>query len=261
MPNANIIAITGTNGKTTTTALIAHLLTSIGLDAVAAGNIGTPLSTFALRPVPPKWFSVEMSSFQLHDTPNLRPLVGVLTNLTPDHLDRYESVDAYYADKQLLFANAAPESKWVWNADSDAVRSMASRVKGRHATFSVAASDAEAWYDRESDMLVVGDEPILARNDLPLIGDHNVANALAAALAVSVADDLHRASGMTQKLAEGLKTFHALPHRREVVGEYAGVQWINDSKATNVDSTRVAVAGMTRRRGVRDRWARSHRGR
>jgi UDP-N-acetylmuramoylalanine--D-glutamate ligase len=96
-----------------------------------------------------------------------------------------------------------------------------------------------------NDQLVVG-EPILARKELPLIGDHNVANALAAALAVGMADDEHRGTGMRKKLAEGLRTFHALPHRLEVVGEFGEVQWINDSKATNVDSTRVAIAGMTR---------------
>ena len=245
MPDANIIAITGTNGKTTTTALIAHLLTSIGLDAVAAGNIGTPLSAFAVKPNPPKWFSIEASSFQLHDTPNLRPRVGVLTNLTPDHLDRYDSVSEYYADKELLFANATSESIWVWNADSEPVREMASGKPGRHATFSIASSKANAWYERNVDMLVVG-ERLMPRKELPLIGDHNVANALAAALAVSLSDDAHGSSEMKGRIADGLRTFNALPHRLEVVGEYRGVQWINDSKATNVDSTRVAIAGMTR---------------
>ncbi len=106
LPDAKIIAITGTNGKTTTTALVAHLLTALGWDAVAAGNIGTPLAEFAQRPKPPEWFALEVSSFQLHDTPSLAPLVGVLTNLTPDHLDRYASVADYYADKAQLFANA-----------------------------------------------------------------------------------------------------------------------------------------------------------
>jgi UDP-N-acetylmuramoylalanine--D-glutamate ligase len=251
MPDANIIAITGTNGKTTTTALIAHLLTAIGLDAVAAGNIGTPLSTFALRPDAPKWFSVEMSSFQLHDTPNLKARVGVLTNLTPDHLDRYESVDAYYADKELLFANATPESIWVWNADSEAVRRMAAGKPGRHLTFSVLGSDADGWYDRSSGTLRVRamgngqgamGRALLDRRELPLLGDHNLANALASVLAVVAAYP----DASLDRLAEGLKTFHALPHRLEVVGEFNGVQWINDSKATNVDSTRVAIAGMTR---------------
>jgi UDP-N-acetylmuramoylalanine--D-glutamate ligase len=251
MPEANIIAITGTNGKTTTTALIAHLLKSIGLNAVAAGNIGTPLSAFARPSGRPDWFSVELSSFQLHDTPNLDPAVGVLTNLTPDHLDRYASVEEYYADKELLFRNATSESIWVWNADSAQVRQMASKYEGRHLKFSIAGSEADGWYDREAGTIVTRDwsngerlpaQALIQRAELPLLGDHNVANALASVLAVRAAVP----GASAERLAEGLRTFHALPHRLEVVGDHDGVLWINDSKATNVDSTRVAVAGMTR---------------
>ncbi len=96
------IAITGTNGKTTTTAMVGHLLRALGLTAVDAGNIGTPLTEIALAAAPPAWVALEVSSFQLHDTPSIAPAVGVLTNLSPDHLDRYPSVAAYYADKALL---------------------------------------------------------------------------------------------------------------------------------------------------------------
>jgi UDP-N-acetylmuramoylalanine--D-glutamate ligase len=246
LPNAKIIAITGTNGKTTTTALIAHLLTALGCDAVAAGNIGTPLSAFAQRPQPPAWYALEMSSFQLHDTPSLAPLVGVLTNLTPDHLDRYATVDDYYADKALLFANASAASRWVWNADSDLVRAMASRAAGEHSTFSIKDRDADAWYDRDVGELMLLGEPLLARGELALLGDHNVANALAAALAVVVADPAHRSTVARGRIAGALRSFRALSHRLEIVGEFDGVQWINDSKATNVDSTKVAIAGMSR---------------
>ena len=89
LQSANIIAVTGTNGKTTTTALVGHILRGLGIDAVDAGNIGTALTDFALRKPQPEWIALEMSSFQLHDTPSLTPKVGVLTNLSPDHLDRY----------------------------------------------------------------------------------------------------------------------------------------------------------------------------
>src|SRR3979411_1029440 len=108
-----LIAVTGTNGKTTTTALIAHLLRGLDIEAIEAGNIGTPLSEIAIRDQQPKWISLEVSSFQLHDTPSLKPDVGVLTNLSPDHLDRYATVEEYYADKARLFANADAESVWV----------------------------------------------------------------------------------------------------------------------------------------------------
>src|SRR5204862_4627756 len=125
-----VIAITGTNGKTTTTALIAHLLRGLDLEAVEAGNIGTPLSEIAMRDQQPKWISLEMSSFQLHDTPSLKPLVGVLTNLSPDHLDRHSTVEEYYSDKARMFTNADGDSVWVVNGDDDAVMAMVRDVAG-----------------------------------------------------------------------------------------------------------------------------------
>ena len=201
---------------------------------------------FACREKPPVWYALEVSSFQLEDTPSLAPLVGVLTNLTPDHLDRYASVAEYYAAKARLFANASATSRWVWNADSPEVRRLASGIPGQHVQFSLVRSDVAAWYDRPRHRLMLDSEPLLARGDLGLIGDHNVANALAASLAVAVADPAHRTPASRERIAAGLRSFRALAHRLEVVGEFGGVQWINDSKATNVDSARVAIAGMQR---------------
>jgi len=106
LSGTNLIAITGTNGKTTTTALIAHVLRQAGVRAEAGGNIGRPLIELATLDPRPAWAVVEVSSFQLHDAPHLAPAVGVLTNLSPNHLDRYRSVEEYYSDKQLLFRNA-----------------------------------------------------------------------------------------------------------------------------------------------------------
>src|SRR6185503_10245442 len=117
LPNLRYIAITGTNGKTTTTALTAHLLSALGHRAVAAGNIGLPLAEVALRPTPPDWVALEISSFQLHDTPSIDPSVGILTNLSANHLDRYASIEEYYGDKALLFRNATAGSMWVSNGD------------------------------------------------------------------------------------------------------------------------------------------------
>jgi UDP-N-acetylmuramoylalanine--D-glutamate ligase len=240
-----IIAVTGTNGKTTTTALIAHLLRGLDIEAVEAGNIGTPLSEIALRPQQPKWVSLEMSSFQLHDTPSLKPVVGVLTNLSPDHLDRYSNVEEYYADKARLFANADAESVWVVNKDDKAVARMVRDVGGRKYWFSV-SKKVDASLDARTGELVVLGVPLLARADLPLLGQHNVANALAASLAVMSADRSHQTPNARKGIAQALKTFRSLPHRLELVGEFGGVQWINDSKATNVSSTAVAIDGMER---------------
>ncbi len=245
LEGSRIIAVTGTNGKTTTTALIAHLLRGLDLEAVEGGNIGTPLSEIVTRERPPKWISLEMSSFQLHDTPSLRPEVGVLTNLSPDHLDRYATVEEYYADKARLFANADPNSVWVVNEDDKAVMRMVRDVAGHKYPFSL-SGEAEAYLDARTSNLVVLGAPLLPRADLPLLGQHNVGNALAASLAVMAADRAHQTQKARKGIAAALKTFRSLPHRLELVGEFAGVQWINDSKATNVSSTAVAIDGMER---------------
>jgi len=239
LANTRTIAVTGTNGKTTTTALVAHLLRSAGLPAEAAGNIGRPLSDVALSEPRPAWLAVEVSSFQLHDSPAFAPDIGVLTNLAPDHLDRYPTVDAYYADKALLFRNASDRSVWVLNADDPAVLAMASGARGTAVRFSL-AHPADAWFESARGLLRLGDEPLLPRGELGLLGAHNVANALAASLALA------RAGVAPALIAGGLRTFRALPHRLEPVREIGGVLWINDSKATNIASTVVAVEAMTR---------------
>ncbi|HEX6051402.1 MAG TPA: UDP-N-acetylmuramoyl-L-alanine--D-glutamate ligase [Gemmatimonadaceae bacterium] len=276
IPGLRYIAITGTNGKSTVTAMAAHLLRGLGLDGVAAGNIGMPLAEVALRDRRPDWVALEVSSFQLHDTPSINPAVGVVTNLSADHLDRYTSVDEYFADKAMLFRNAHDRSKWVLNGDDDLVLHLAERrpvtpprgarrvaeadaadssdaasdaprtpLRGDTYLVSLASRDAGAWYDRAHDRLVVLGKPLLARSQLQLIGEHNVANALFASLAVMVADPAHESSDARARLAEALRSFRGLPHRLELAGEYEGVRWINDSKATNVSSTLVALRGMT----------------
>lgn len=277
IPGLRYIAITGTNGKSTVTALTAHLLRGLGLDAVGAGNIGMPLAEVALRDRRPDWVALEVSSFQLHDTPSINPAVGVVTNLSADHLDRYATVEEYFADKALLFRHAHERSKWVLNGDDEAVMHLAERrprtpprgadrvdpnvapgapdvdavaargpLRGDTYVVSLERRDAAAWYDRERDLLVVLGRPLCSRADVPLLGEHNVANALFAALGVMVADPAHETAGSRARLAEALRGFHGLPHRLEVVGEFGGVQWINDSKATNVSSTLVALRSMRR---------------
>ncbi|OYV73058.1 MAG: UDP-N-acetylmuramoyl-L-alanine--D-glutamate ligase [Gemmatimonadetes bacterium 21-71-4] len=245
LPALRYIAVTGTNGKTTTTALTAHLLRTLGLRAEAAGNIGRPLTELAAAPDPAPWVALEVSSFQLHDTPAIAPDVGILTNLSANHLDRYASVDAYYADKAFLFQNATTAASWVTNRDDDACQALVRDVAGVHADFSV-AQRADAYYDRVGDRLVVLGEPLIARRELPLVGDHNVANALSAVLAVMLADSAHRAPQAVAQLAAGLRAFRPLEHRIEPAGASGGVAWINDSKSTNVMSTLVALRGMTR---------------
>lgn len=238
-PGTRSIAITGTNGKTTTTALVAHLLSAAGLRATTAGNIGRPVTDLAMTNETFQWLSLEVSSFQLHDSPNFAPEVGILTNLAPDHLDRYPSADAYYADKRLLFRNASGDDVWVLNADDPLVLKLANGVPGRRVLFSLLKT-ADAWYDRANQVLRLGGEALLRRDELHLLGDHNVANALAGVLAV------HEAGVPPPLIAEGLRSFRPLQHRLEPVREVDGVLWINDSKATNIAATTVAVIAMER---------------
>ncbi len=237
LTDSKLIVVTGTNGKTTTTALIAHLLRAAGRSAEAAGNIGRPLIALADNATPLEWVVVEASSFQLHDSPSLAPAIGVLTNLTPDHLDRYQSVDAYYADKKRLFRNATADSIWVLNGDDEGVNELAKEAAGARRWWSTHAA-ADAWWDRSANKIIVSDRDVVDRAELPLLGDHNVENVLAALLVVA-------ATGVdVTAMGAAFASFPSLPHRLEHIREIDGVLWINDSKATNVASTRVALEAM-----------------
>ena len=246
LPHQRYIAITGTNGKTTTTAIAHRLLEGLGYDAVAAGNIGTPLAEVALRERAPDWIALETSSFQLHDAPSIAPTGGILTNLSANHLDRYDSVAEYFGDKARLFRNASERSVWVSNADDAEVQAMVRGVRGTHLRFTTGSGAADGYFDRARVQLVVLGAPLIDRNDLVLLGDHNVANALAAALAVMGVDEAHRTDDARARVADALRRFRALEHRIEPAGRYADVEWINDSKSTNVASTLVALQGMQR---------------
>ncbi len=245
LPDQRYIAITGTNGKTTTTSLAARLFEAVGHSSVAAGNIGVPLAEVALLDARPDWITLEVSSFQLHDTPSIEPTVGILTNLSPNHLDRYATLEEYYRDKAMLFQNAGAESRWISNADDPDSQAMMKGVPGRRWGFSVRGK-ADAWLDRSTNMLTVLDKPILNRHELPLLGDHNVANALAASLAVMIGDDAQQTPDAFRRIADALRRFAALEHRIEPVPTNDGLTWINDSKSTNVASTLVALQGMNR---------------
>jgi UDP-N-acetylmuramoylalanine--D-glutamate ligase len=246
MPGLRYIAVTGTNGKTTVTSLIGHLLRGLGLETEIAGNIGRPLSEIALQARLPAWVALEISSYQLHDTPSIAPVVGVLTNLSPDHLDRYRDVASYYSDKALLFRNANSSSRWIVNADDSTSLDMVRDVAGYSMRFSGEGRLCDAFYDRQHNTLILLDEPLLKRSDFPLLGDHNVGNALAAALAVAAADSAHTSINSRKRIASGLRSMAPLAHRLETVADTGGVTWVNDSKATNVAAARVGITAMTR---------------
>lgn len=242
-----LIAVTGTNGKTTTSVLTAHLLREGGLDVALGGNIGAGMgpaaSELALRETPPDWYVVEASSFQLADVESFRPDIGVLTNLAPDHLDRYEDVADYYADKARLFERANDSSRWVLNADDEPSLRLGEGVPGERWFFSATGKDVEGAVLRHGDLVFRSedsDELLLERTDLPLLGAHNVANALAATVA-------SRLAGVpADRVAAGLSTASPLPHRLEPVVDAGGILWVNDSKATNVAAAVSAVKSFDR---------------
>jgi UDP-N-acetylmuramoylalanine--D-glutamate ligase len=244
---APVIGITGTNGKSTTTALAAHLLSQAGIRAVAAGNIGRALSDVVLQDEQPEWVVVEASSFQLADIDTFAPRIGVVTNFSPDHLDRYPSVEAYFADKARMFDNATPDSIWVLNAEDAAAIKMPGEADGRRRVFRVntqlGAEEEGGWIDASGDLRIriAGTETrLLNQTELLVLGEHNRANALAAALAA------HAAGASTTAIADGLRTFGGLEHRLEVVADAGDILWVNDSKATNVTSAAVALRSVRR---------------
>lgn len=242
---SRVIGITGTNGKTTTTQLTADVLEASGTSAVAGGNIGRPLSWTAIEGEQPDWVVVELSSFQLADLESFQMEIGVMLNLAPDHLDRYRDLQAYYADKQRLFSAGTPETSWILNADDPAVLELATGAAGeRRYHFSVREEvERGAWLGQDGMMRARLGEEIeewLSVEDYPLIGMHNVANALAAALAARLAGCPPAA------VNDGLRKGRGLPHRLEVVGEFGEVLWVNDSKATNVAAATAAVQAFDR---------------
>lgn len=255
---APLITITGTNGKTTTSALTAHLLRESGVRVALGGNIGGGLgpaaSELALLEPEPEWIVVEASSFQLGDVQEYRTDIGVLTMLAPDHLDRYPSVEAYYADKARLFERADEGSVWVLNAEAPEVGELAGAVPGHRVGFGLTPRNAVgAWLradrtlalwrpegTRTSSAGTGGWTGLGAADDLRLIGRHNLRNALAAAAAADAA------GVAAPRIEEALRSFRPLPHRFEPVAEREGILWVNDSKATNVSATCSAVGAAER---------------
>ena len=232
-----LVAITGSNGKTTTTSLVAHILKTSGIATLVGGNIGVPLLSLVESSTDATVTVAEASSFQLETTDAFRPEIGVLLNLTPDHLDRHESFDEYARAKMRMFENQLDRDAAVLNADDPEVtRRMPSRP---HVFwFSRQKRVAEGAFVRGDEIVfrADGSETALARHsEIPLRGEHNLENVLAACAAA------HLAGAPAAAIASGVKTFRAVEHRLEFVAEIAGVEFYNDSKATNVDAALKAV--------------------
>jgi len=233
VPNRTL-AVTGTNGKTTTVELLGHVYRVAGEPVAVAGNVGTPLSSLAGAIDADATVVCEASSFQLEDTTAFAPECAVFLNLAPDHLDRHADLDSYLAAKLRIFANQGNDDVAVYNGDDPALAGTdlggcARRVAFCHGAApecEVALAEGAIFYDGE---------PLLATEELGLFGEHNVANALAAASAALT-------MGLApEAVSEGLRSFAGVPHRLELVAELDGVRFVNDSKATNVTSAAVGI--------------------
>jgi UDP-N-acetylmuramoylalanine--D-glutamate ligase len=234
---APFVCITGTNGKSTTTDLVGALLRAAGREVEVCGNIGRALCEVAERVSPTGLLVVEVSSFQLETVDRLRPSIATWLNLTPDHLDRHRTLEAYGAMKQRLFARQTEDDWAVLNADDPEVTSRRTG-DGAASEFSVARTvDEGAFFEDGAVMLSHrgGHERLLRRDEVLLPGPHNLANVLAALATV-----LPLEPG-ADVLRQVLRTYRGLEHRLEPAGEVAGVRFVNDSKATNTDSLRVAL--------------------
>lgn len=238
-----VIAVSGSNGKSTTVSLIQHLLTGAGRSSRLAGNIGTPLIAEVDAIQTGSLVVLELSSFQLEEIDRFRPEVAVLLNITPDHMDRYPSMDAYAAAKFHLLRNQGPDDVMVLNADDPRLRQATKQGRGRPLWFSAArlieAPCRGAWLEHGDMVLELGhDRDTISLRRNPLRGIHNLENIMAAALAC-------RAVGLEASAIEaGLPSFQSLAHRMETAGRVGGVEFIDDSKATNVDAALKSVASI-----------------
>ena len=239
-----VVAITGSNGKSTTTALTGALLEAAGYPVEVCGNIGTPLSARVEGP-PGRVFVVELSSFQLEAIDRFRPRAAALLNISPDHLDRYDGVAEYAAAKARIFGNQAGGDIAVVNGDDSEARRLGSDSEGasarvRRRFFSRLRQVEDGCYLDRDRVIEVGPDvrrELFRLDDLALDGLHNVENAMAAALLASaVGADPHG-------FAPGLRGFGALPHRMRLVDVVEGVRYYNDSKATNPAASTQALAG------------------
>ena len=232
-----LICITGSNGKTTTTSLIGHILETAGFPVQVAGNIGTPLISRVDISCEAGFTVVEASSFQLESISAFRPDIGVLLNVTPDHLDRHGSIEAYGAAKARMFENQTEEDAAVINAD-DTVAPQYAPAGPRMYWLSREKRVASGCYHRGEEIVFRCDGTetvLLERKDIGLRGTHNIENVLAAAAAARIA------GAQPAAIAEGVRTFAGVEHRIEYVATISGVEYFNDSKATNVDATLKAL--------------------
>jgi UDP-N-acetylmuramoylalanine--D-glutamate ligase len=231
----DVIGITGSNGKTTTTALTGHILESSGIAAQLGGNIGLPPAAMVKTSRAGQWNVLELSSFQLETTESFRARIGAALNVTPDHLDRHYTLEQYAAAKARLFANQREEDFAVLNADDPICLSYADRGPAKSVWFSSTQAVSPGAF-LENGQIMLNGQPLMPCFEVRLRGVHNLENTMAAACMASLA------GATNDQIRASVATFPGVEHRLEFVREIGGVEWFNDSKATNVDATLKAIA-------------------
>jgi UDP-N-acetylmuramoylalanine--D-glutamate ligase len=230
-----IIGITGANGKTTTTALTGHILKQSGIPVQVGGNIGTPPAAMVKTSRAGQWNVLELSSFQLETTDTFRAHIGAALNVTPDHLDRHGTLERYADAKGRLFAEQTPGDFKVLNADDPICQGYAGRGHGAVVWFSSTREVSPGAFLKSGEIVLNGTS-VMKTSEVPLRGVHNLENTMAAAAVASRAGVTHA------QIRAAVMTFPGVEHRLEFVRQLNGVDWYNDSKATNVDATLKAVA-------------------
>lgn len=226
------IGITGSNGKTTTTALIGHILRECGTPVQVGGNIGTPVTSLVDPSRDGQWNVLELSSFQLETIQIFAPHIAVLLNVTQNHLDRHYTMEQYADAKAKILDRQTASDYAILNADDPFCRKFASRGSARRIWFS---SNRAADLTIEGDHIQLHGESVIRISEVPIRGLHNLENSMAAIAATSLAGMPNR------QIAEAIRTFHAVEHRLEFVNRVKGVDFYNDSKATSVDATLKAL--------------------
>ena len=238
--NAPVLAITGSNGKSTVTALLGDILAAAGMDAPVGGNLGTNALDL-LQTSAPDAYVLELSSFQLESTSSLRPRVACVLNLSPDHMDRHGDLVTYAAAKARIFDGADTA---VVNLDDPMVNEMVRDVPTKLGFSIAGANDAFATLTRDACSLVLGERILMPAAQVPLVGRHNLANVLAACCMAEAFGASHDA------MRRAVHAFVPLKHRCQLVIERAGVRWVNDSKGTNVGATVAAIEGLQQGRNL-----------
>jgi UDP-N-acetylmuramoylalanine--D-glutamate ligase len=230
-----IIAVTGTNGKTTVTDLISKIIKSTYKDSIVSGNIGFPLADKALKTAKTTFITIELSSYQLEDTPDFRPDISVLLNITPDHLEYHKTMEAYQRAKENIFINQRDGDFTVINYDDKICQKISKKTKAKVIFFSKKPLKKGVFYDSGNIVINVKEKRSVIKPKINIVGMHNIENVLAAVTASYVA-------GVKPAVIEKIVSkYKGVEHRIEFVKALNGVDYYNDSKSTNVDSARVAI--------------------